>query len=227
MPLTELHGHLAKRLYDLGAVKFGNFRLKLHEKDPDAPLSPVYLDLRTHHNPKPGPLGEAEIMEVAKEMYALARSQGLEFDLVSGVPNAGDPFAEAFSRVAAADRGRRRSVGFLMLRKEEDADGQRKVTSVQMGSWSKKDRVLLIDDLITRAESKLEAIQVLEQADLKVSDILVLVDREQGGREELAKHGYNLHAVFTLGELLDFYVAACLMTHRKRDEVKEYLKANA
>ncbi|MFA5185923.1 MAG: hypothetical protein WC551_05520 [Patescibacteria group bacterium] len=224
MPFTELHGHLAKRLFDLGAVKFGAFRLKLHETHPDAPLSPIYLNLRTPSNPKPGPLGDAEVMDVAQEMYALARSQGLGFELASGVPNAGDPFAEAFCRVAAADRGRRHSIGFLILQKEEAADGQRRVTSVRMGAYSKKDRALLIDDSIIHADPAFEAIRVLEQNELKVTDVLVLVDREQGGREELARRGYNLHAVFTLSELLDFYVAACLLTHRKRDEVREYLR---
>ncbi|MCX7031784.1 MAG: hypothetical protein NTU62_16905, partial [Spirochaetes bacterium] len=39
-----------------------------------------------------------------------------------------------------------------------------------------------------------------------VKDIVVLVDREQGGAEELAAHGYALHAVLTLGRLLDALV---------------------
>ncbi|MEI4914016.1 hypothetical protein Q8G39_28620, partial [Klebsiella pneumoniae] len=36
----------ADALLACGAVKFGAFRLKLHEREPDAPLSPIYVDLR-------------------------------------------------------------------------------------------------------------------------------------------------------------------------------------
>lgn len=216
---------LARRLFDSGAIKLGAFRLKLHDKDPDAPLSPIYLNLRVASNPKPGPLTADDVMLVAHEMYALARKRGLEFELVSGVPNAGDPFAEAFCRVAAADRSRRRAIGFMALLKGQTADGNRQVSSVRQGAYTADDRILLIDDLITRADSKLEAIKVLEASGLKVADVLVLVDREQGGAAELAKAGYRLHSVFTLTGLLDLYVEACLITHRKRDEVLEYLRS--
>ena len=45
--LTETQRAFADALLATGAVKFGAFRLKLHEKQPDAPLSPIYVDLRT------------------------------------------------------------------------------------------------------------------------------------------------------------------------------------
>jgi hypothetical protein len=44
--LVKNREQLAVELLNIGAIKFGNFRLKLHEKNPDAPLSPIYIDLR-------------------------------------------------------------------------------------------------------------------------------------------------------------------------------------
>src|SRR5260370_16747363 len=44
--MTEHQRAFADALLACGAAKFGAFRLKLHEAQPDAPLSPIYLDLR-------------------------------------------------------------------------------------------------------------------------------------------------------------------------------------
>ena len=65
--------------------------------------------------------------------------------------------------------------------------------------------VVLFDDLVTTAGSKLSAIRILEAAGLVVKGVCVLIDREQGGKEELKKAGYDLYAAFTLRQLLDHY----------------------
>jgi uridine monophosphate synthetase len=62
---------------------------------------------------------------------------------------------------------------------------------------------VLIDDIITDGASKLEAIAPLEEAGLVVKDLVILVDREQGGRELLAARGYALHAVLTISQCFD------------------------
>jgi uridine monophosphate synthetase len=70
------------------------------------------------------------------------------------------------------------------------------------GVFNAGDKILVIDDLITTGASKLEAIAPLEAAGLKVSDITVLVDREQGGKKELSEKGYSLHSVLSMSEML-------------------------
>lgn len=218
--MTQMEERVAEMLFEVGAVKFGAFKLKLHEKNPDAPLSPVFLNLRTPDNPKPGPLRAPLVELIGEALYSRHCAAHLEFDHVAGVPRAGDPFAHAFYRVLA-----RRSASLIKLSKKEDND-RREVTSIFEGTHAPGDTALLIDDLITRADSKLEAIRVLENAELVVKDVLVLVDREQGGTKELANAGYRLHAVFTLTRLLDFYVTRRMMTEAKRDEVVAYLASN-
>ena len=69
-------------------------------------------------------------------------------------------------------------------------------------------RVVVIDDLATTGGSKFEAIDKLTAAGLVVRDIVVLIDRQSGATEALAEAGYQMHAVFTLTELLDYWEAA-------------------
>ena len=66
-------------------------------------------------------------------------------------------------------------------------------------------RAVLIDDLVTRADSKLEAAAILVEKGIKVQDIVVLVDREQGGEKQLAEAGYKLHAALKMSQMLPFY----------------------
>ena len=220
MSWTTYQENVAKMLFDVGAVKFGAFKLKLHEKQPDAPLSPIFLNLRTPDNPKPGPLRAHHVDMIGEVLYSRHCEAHMSFDHVAGVPRAGEPFAKAFLKVLA-----NRNCGLLRLTKSEDAT-RRMVSGILEGTYAPGDTVLLMDDLITKADSKLEAIAVLEGAGLVVKDVLVLVDREQGGGKELAEAGYRLHSVFTLTTLLHYYVSQKSITADKRSEVLAYLVSN-
>ena len=85
---------------------------------------------------------------------------------------------------------------------------------------------LLVDDLITTSASKLEAIFILSECGLWVRDVAVLVDREQGGVEELKKRCYACHAVFKLSELLDLYLFTNRIDGATHDRVTSYLHNN-
>ncbi|MCL5435786.1 MAG: hypothetical protein M1275_01775 [Patescibacteria group bacterium] len=219
---------LALAIYDCGAFKDKSkspegkgFRLKLHEQHPDAPLSPVYLNLRTPDNPKPGPLTREILAQIGQLMLDWIDEAGPSYNLVAGVPNAGDPFTDAFM-AAAIDSGRR-SIRFLRLGKQTADDGKRQILGIQSGVYTAGEWVLVIDDLITKADSKLEAIRVLEQTGLEIAGVIVLVDREQGGADELRKAGYPFFALFTLTELLDTLVASGRINEATCQEIKDYL----
>ena len=113
-----------------------------------------------------------------------------------------------------------------MIKKEEE-NGSRKIIGIVDGyKITPGSRALLVDDLITKSYSKLEAIRVLEAAGLKVKDILVVIDREQGGEEELKKEGYNLRAIYKISDLLMLYLNKGIITRQKHDEVMEYIYVN-
>lgn len=228
---------LAQALMDIGAVltrddprgqALPNFRrregtagpeygfwLKLHEESPTAPLSPIFLNLRTPDNPKPGPLTPEIVHAAAECMHLLAFQRELNYSLVTGLPNAGTPLAHAFGSISF-------KTPVLELVKEDRGDGKRRIAGVK-GSIKAGQRVLVLDDLVTEAHSKFEGIEVIEADDGIVQDVVVLVDREQGGRQELEGRGYQLHAVFTMTELLELYVTMRTLSEAFVSEVKAYL----
>jgi uridine monophosphate synthetase len=223
---------LALALMDVGAVltsasdhplvierdgpngKERGFKLKLHEKKPEEPLSPIFLNLRTPDNPKPGPLSPEIVDLSARCMREVQRRARFEFDAVAPVPRAGDPFGSALARLSGKPC-------LQMNKVDQNGDGHRRVTSLV--NVDARGTAVLVDDLITEADSKKEAIDVLRKAGLLVRDVLVLVDRQQGGREELAKIGCVLHSVFTIGELLDIYVWEQRMDRETCSNIRAYL----
>ncbi len=219
--LTVWQQKVAWSLLELGAIKFGEFKLKLHQTHPDAPLSPIYLNLRTPDNPKPGPLTPQVVREIALDLLHIANEEGLDTpSCICGIPRAGEPFADVL--VEAMDLPSNR---LIRLGKKEAGD-HRSVDGIRSGTFRPGDHVLLVDDLITKADSKIEAISVLRHAGLVVKDVLVLVDREQGGCAELEAIGPTLHAAFTITQLLDYYMFSEAIRPEMRDRVVTYLREN-
>jgi uridine monophosphate synthetase len=73
------------------------------------------------------------------------------------------------------------------------------------GEFHPGETAVVIDDLATTGSSKFEAIDRLAAAGLVVRDVVVLIDRQSGAGEALAAAGYRLHAVLSLGQLLDHW----------------------
>ncbi len=228
--ITEAKKELALKLFDIGAFLDKSkspdgkgFKLKLHEKNSNAPLSPYYLNFRTPDNPKPGPLTPEILRDIGYILYKEARDYGFGYDCVAGVPRAGDPFAEAFAE--RYQERRNRELPIIKLGKKELKE-KRQVTTIINGIKNQNRVTLIIDDLITKSHSKLETIKTIESAGLVVNDVLVLVDREEGGKAELAKRGYLLHFIFKFSWLLEFYLQERRITQEIYDEIKEYLAIN-
>ncbi|MEE8390186.1 MAG: orotate phosphoribosyltransferase [Anaerolineae bacterium] len=197
--MTQPTNQLANALFDNGCIQFGTFTLK------SGLTSPIYVDLRllVSH-----PL---LLQNVGHAMAEIARR--LTFDRIAAIPYAGLPIGVAL----ALEMNR----PLIYPRREVKAHGTRRAIE---GTFEPGETALLVDDLITRGDSKLEATAPLEAAGLKVQDVLVLIDREQGGKADLAEHGYRLHAVLRLTQILDALQESDRISTAQHTQVLAYLQ---
>jgi orotate phosphoribosyltransferase len=107
------------------------------------------------------------------------------------------PELGAVALVAAASL--RVRLPFLIVRKEAKDYGTAKRLE---GAFEAGERVCLVEDVVTSGGAALQAVGALREAGLECATAVCVVDREEGGREELAGRGVTLHALFTSRELL-------------------------
>lgn len=201
--LSQSQEHLAGQLFDIGAVKFGQFKLKVHERQPEAPLSPIYIDLRLLRR---FPDAKNAAVDVYEELL-----EPLEFDLIADVPTAATPIASSL-----ADR---LGIGMITPRTDSKTHG----TGAKIDGLTPDDKgrtAVILDDLVTGADSKIEAAEILRAAGVKVTDVVVLIDRKQGGEEQLREHNLRLHSSFTMDQMLDYFLRVGKISQEEFDRIK-------
>ena len=199
---------LAFALFDAHTIKFGEFRLKSHETDPNLPLSPIYVDLRLlRSHPK---VMDKVVKTFRREIFW----RGLEFDLLSDIPISITPVVSNLSR----------DTGIPMISPRLDKKTHGSGAKIE-GEYKEGQTVLLLDDLVTKATSTLETSEILSKKGLILKDIMVLVDREQGGSDKLKSSGFNFHSVFTLMELLNIYKDNEKITSEQFEKTVKYLNS--
>jgi orotate phosphoribosyltransferase len=217
--------NLVESLYDTGVfqidVKKG-WELKLHETQPHAPLSPVFLNIRTPDNPKPGPVTPQLLAQMGNLLYQHTKVQGLKFNAIAGLPNAGDPIAAA---VVAAARKEGLTIPLIRLKKEMRSNGTRRVVGVEdTAGVSISSVILVVDDLITEGHTKDEGINALLRHGYIVRDVLVVVDREQGGSKYLRRKDIALRYLLTLRKMVEILRKEKKISTAEAQTVLRYLK---
>lgn len=189
---------LADNLVDAGCIKFGEFTLKSGLK------SPIYIDLRWI-------ISYPKLLEQVASAF-LPLISNLSFDRIAGLPYAAIPIATAISLAG--------NYPMIYPRKEVKAYGTKAEIE---GEYHTGETVIVIDDLATTGGSKFEAIEKLTGAGLIVKDVAVLIDRQSGAKESLAKAGFDLHAVLTISEMLDYWEEAGKIGKDKIEETRRFL----
>jgi uridine monophosphate synthetase len=169
---------LILELHEIGVLRFDTDKI-------NCPLaSPYYIDLR-HIMSYP------QIFK--KVIYMLqTKTSNLNYDLICGVPYAALAMA---SNVAFCT-----NTPLIMRRSHIKNYGTgRKIE----GHFQAKQRCLVFEDVVTTASSLIETVKDLEEAQLQVSDCIVLFDREQGGVEWMRNQGYQVHTLFTITDFMN------------------------
>ena len=193
---------LADGLLEAGCIKFGSFTLK------SGLQSPIYIDLR-------------QIISYPKLLAKVAQAylpllSALQFSRIAGLPYAAIPIATAISLAG--------NYPMIYPRKEVKTYGTKAEIE---GEHHSGETVAVIDDLATTGGSKFEAIEKLTGVGLIVKDIVVLVDRQSGAQESLAQAGYAMHAVLTIGQLLEYWEENGKVEKDKIEETRKFLHSAA
>ena len=181
---TELAAFLRQH-----SVFHGDFTLSSGAK------SSVYVDckLTTYHAKGAWLVGNVMYQLIRQQQEAL----GVKVDGVGGLTMGADPIALAIG-MASYKANESAPLSVFSVRKTPKAYGQTKLIE---GNFRKGDSVVVLDDVVTRGESTLKAIDAVLQEGGKVAFIAVLVDREEGGRDKIAARGFPVVAAFNRAEI--------------------------
>lgn len=194
---------LILKLFDAGAVKFGDFTLKSGIK------SPVYFDLRVM-------VSFPEIMEeVAGVLWKVAENMEAQFDTICGVPYTALPIATLMAV--------KHNKPMLIRRKEAKDYGTSKMIE---GRFEKGDKCLIVEDIVTSGSSIFETSESLVAVGLKVTDAVVLLDRCQGGIDRLMQNGINTQSAFNIRKVLDVLVKHEKIQVPVKREVEDFIGNN-
>ena len=146
----------------------------------------------------------------------ICEHRDIDFDVVAGGETAGIPFAAYVARAFGKP--------MVYVRK---ATKQHGVAARIEGVLGPSDRVILVEDLITDAGSKMSFIEAIRETESTVSDVLVVFDRLQGGRQALAEKDVTLHSLTNIDVALTVAADVGTISAKHLPLVKQYLLSPA
>ena len=202
--MSDIPSKVATALYRSGCLKFGSFRIK------SGALSPYYIDL-------------ACLLSSPKELCTIAE---VAADKIRKIMN-----TEKIDKLASIElKGAlilpsiacKVNLPCTVVRKEEKVYG---VTGRIAGAEVVRgESILFFDDVVSEGLSKLEGIKPLEELGAHVKHLMVVVDREQGGKENLEKLGYKVHALAKISKLVNCLLQSAHVSKEQADTVLNYIK---
>jgi orotate phosphoribosyltransferase len=202
--MPSITDKVADALYSSGCLKFGSFKIK------SGANSPYYIDLaRLLSEPK----HLCTIAEVAAEQI----KQIMISDSVDKLASIELKGALIVPSIAC-----KVNLPCIIVRKEAKAYG---VTGRIAGAdVAEGDNILFFDDVVSEGLSKIEGIKLLQDLGGTVKHLLVVVNREQGGKENLEKLGFKVHALAKVSELANSLCQNNHISKVQNQEVFAYLK---
>jgi len=118
---------------------------------------------------------------------------------IGGLTLGADPIADA---VAYTSYLKKEPVEAFVVRKTAKSHGTMQWIE---GNVKAGDKVVIVDDVITTGKSTIEAINRAEEAGLDIVKVITLIDRQEGGKENIEALGPTVAAVITREEVMELY----------------------
>jgi uridine monophosphate synthetase len=195
---------VADALYLSGCLKFGSFKIK------SGATSPYYIDL-------------ARVLSAPQQLCTIAESASEKIRQIMAADKI-DKLAsiELKGALIVPSIACKLNLPCVIVRKEEKAYG---VTGKIAGSdVNKGDNILFFDDVISEGISKVEGIKTLQELGANVKHLLVVVNREHGGKEKLEKLGYQVHALAKISDIVDSLYIGNHISNEQKEKVLDYVK---
>jgi uridine monophosphate synthetase len=202
--MSTITDKVANALYLSGCLKFGSFKIK------SGATSPYYIDLARVLS---APQQLCVIAEAASEKIKQIM-EGDKIDKLASIELKGALIAPSIACSL--------NLPCIIVRKEDKAYG---VTGRIAGAdVNKGDNVLFFDDVISEGISKVEGIKPLQELGANVKHLLVVVNREHGGKEKLEKLGYRVHSLAKISDIVDSLSRDKHISKEQADKVLDYVK---
>jgi uridine monophosphate synthetase len=196
----SLKQNLALSLHKFGILQFGQFTLK------SGIVAPFYIDLRMAQS-------HPEALRSITAVYAAMIKELPQAVFLAGIPEAGIPIATA----VGYETGR----PLIQPRAKVKEHGLGKTIE---GDWQPGDQVAIIDDLVTKGDSKIESIARFKAAKLDVVGFYLLFDREMGGKQLVEKAGYKIEIAMTMTEAFTILLEAKAISQAQYDKMVSFMR---
>jgi orotate phosphoribosyltransferase len=195
---------VAGALFRSGCIKFGEFKIK------SGATSPYYIDM-------------ARLLASPEDLCIIAEAAAEKIrPLIASEQINKLASIELKGALIVPSIACKLDLPCVIVRKEAKAYG---VTGRTAGAdVTEKDNILFFDDVVSEGLSKIEGVKPLQELGASVKHLLVVVNREQGGKENLEKRGFEVHALAKISEVVDALGKSGYITPAQAESVSAYIR---